>query len=267
MASSPETPESVPEPGSGHGDGGSDGNGSEERVTAAARLLALQATDTEADRLRARLERLEEREEHAARRADVTAWEQRLAAHESRIGELTTVIETAEETGASLDAQKSRLEQQLKTVIAPREAEALMHEIATVDEQRDANETAELLALEELTEVESALAAHRAGEDACRAALAAAEEALARAVAGIESELAELDRRRAEERAAIDGSMLLTYDRVRGQLGVAIAELSGKMCGGCHLDLSAAEIDTVREAAALAGGVADCPQCGRILVP
>jgi predicted nucleic acid-binding Zn-ribbon protein len=46
---------------------------------------------------------------------------------------------------------------------------------------------------------------------------------------------------------------------------VAAAALNGSRCEGCHLDLSAAELDEVR-AVARAGDVADCPQCGRLLV-
>ena len=42
------------------------------------------------------------------------------------------------------------------------------------------------------------------------------------------------------------------------------ATLAGSRCEGCHLDLSAAEVDTVKEGVA-EGGLADCPQCGRLL--
>ncbi len=48
----------------------------------------------------------------------------------------------------------------MKTVIAPREAEALMHEMSTLDEQTDALDTAELEALEEQSDVDDRLTAH-----------------------------------------------------------------------------------------------------------
>ena len=73
-------------------------------------------------------------------------------------------------------------------------------------------------------------------------------------------------RQRAEAaRAGMSESVLARYDRLRGNQGVAVARLNGKRCEGCHLDLSAAEVDEVKEAAA-ASGVTDCPQCGRMLV-
>ncbi len=46
---------------------------------------------------------------------------------------------------------------------------------------------------------------------------------------------------------------------------MAVAALVGKQCQGCHLELAAAEIDTVKEEAA-ATGVTDCPDCGRLLI-
>ena len=60
-------------------------------------------------------------------------------------------------------------------------------------------------------------------------------------------------------------ALLSTYDRKRAALGVAVARLVGKQCQGCHLELSAAEIDTVKDEAADTG-VTDCPDCGRLLI-
>ena len=45
---------------------------------------------------------------------------------------------------------------------------------------------------------------------------------------------------------------------------LAAATLAGSRCEGCHLDLSAAEVDIVKDSVAK-GGLADCPQCGRLL--
>jgi predicted nucleic acid-binding Zn-ribbon protein len=46
---------------------------------------------------------------------------------------------------------------------------------------------------------------------------------------------------------------------------VAVAKLDGSRCSGCHLDLSRSELDAVKHVGA--GEFADCPQCGRLLVP
>jgi hypothetical protein len=239
----------------------------EEAPTIAGRLLALQAIDTESDQLRTRLEHLDERAEQRACAEAVAEWERATGSSERRIVELTAAIEAAERRGEEHDAQGERFERQLKTIIAPREAEALMHEIETLEAQRDANETAELEALEELSSIETALVTHLGEERGHRDALASADEALARTVGEIDEARTALETRRGEARGEIDDATLRSYDRIRAHLGVAVARLEGKMCGGCHLDLSAAEIDTVREDATQGAGASDCPQCGRMLVP
>ncbi len=234
-------------------------------ATVPERLLVLQRIDTEADQLRHRRERLPELEQVATRTEQLGTWEAERGRMRARIDELTTAIESAEARGEGLAADKQRLEAQLKTVIAPREAEALMSEIASVDTRRDELDDQELADLTEQTELEDRLAAHLEEEPALRAALGHADEALGRVVADIDRELDGLDERRAEVRADLDAAVLARYDRVREQLGVAVAALEGRRCAGCHLDLSAAEVDTAREESA-GTGYTDCPQCGRMLV-
>jgi predicted nucleic acid-binding Zn-ribbon protein len=158
-----------------------------------------------------------------------------------------------------------RLEGQLKTVIAPREAEALMHEIATIEAERDELDNKELEALEQQSSYDDELATHLGVEEGIRFAARQADDALAAEVADIDAELATLAEQRATHRSELSAELLATYDRKRSALGVAVAALVGKQCQGCHLELSAAEIDTVREEAA-ATGVTDCPDCGRLLI-
>ncbi len=121
--------------------------GTSEPGSAATRLLELQRVDTEADQLTLRRERLAEREQLAAASAQLAEWERARAQMRARMDELTATIERSEADAAEIATHKQRLEAQLKTVIAPREAEALMHEISTLDEQTDAVETTELEAL------------------------------------------------------------------------------------------------------------------------
>lgn len=228
-------------------------------------LLALQAVDTDADQLAHRRANSEVRAQFVTASGAATRWEHRRDELEQRIAELGATIESAEERGAELLVHRQRLDQQLKTVIAPREAEALMQEIATIESQRDELDISELEALEEQSVADDQLAAHLGDEPSVRAAAGAAADALNAEVAEIDAELARLDGRRADLRAALAESLLATYDRKRAALGVAVAPLVGKQCQGCHLELSAAEVDTVKDEAAVSG-VTDCPDCGRLLI-
>ena len=233
--------------------------------TTATRLLGLQRVDTAADQLTNRRERLPEREEFAAASAQLMDWERRRSVMRSRMDELTAHIERSEVEAADIADHKARLEAQMKTVIAPREAEALMHEIATLDAQTDALDTAELEALEEQSEIDDRLSEHLRSEPALRDAVQASDAALQQATSTLEAELDGLAVARADQRAGMSETTLARYDRVRSSSGVAVAKLVGHRCEGCHLDLSAAEVDDVKDEAAASDGVAECPNCGRML--
>lgn len=234
--------------------------------TTAGRLAALQDLDTQIDQLTHRRATLPEREALAAATEQMKHWESERTAMRNRLDELESAIERAETEAAELSTNTERLQAQLKTVIAPREAEALMHEIETLDGQRDVVETAEIEALEEQARVDDELTSHLTRESSFRDAMGSADGALAAVVSEIDADLGRLIERRNEARDRLSDSLLARYDRIRQSSGVAVARLDGRRCEGCHLDMSAAEADDVKDEAAASGGIADCPQCGRILL-
>lgn len=229
------------------------------------RLLALQAIDTELDQLETRRRKLPEREELAARELEVTEWEQRRVAMRGRLDELERQIADEEENSGQAAVHRARLEAQLKTVIAPREAEALMHEIETETARIDELDIAEIEALEEQARIDDDLTTHLGAEEALRQGQREAETTLQAALSEMEEAEASLRERGLDARSGLAEAAISRYERVRGQLGVAVAALHGRQCEGCHLDLSAAEVDEVKEQAA-STGLADCPHCGRMLV-
>jgi uncharacterized protein len=228
------------------------------------RLLELQAVDTATDQLRHRRANLPELADARSARQALLDWERTGAELRGRLEELGDVIDGTEHESAEIDRHRTRLEGQLRTVIAPREAEALQHEIRTLVERRSQADDRELAALEAQADVDTELSVHLSTEHALRAKFGDADRALAEAEADVGRELAALESRRDELRAGLDPSVLARYDGLRAQLGVAIARLVGSRCDGCHLDLSALELERVR--AAPDGELTECPQCGRLLV-
>ncbi|MFP5489581.1 MAG: C4-type zinc ribbon domain-containing protein, partial [Acidimicrobiia bacterium] len=103
-------------------------------------------------------------------------------------------------------------------------------------------------------------------EETLRDAFLGADAALSSATTDIDAELQRIAERLQGLRDAVAPKLLKRYDRLRTNHVVAAASLAGSRCDGCHLDLSAAEVDEVRATAASADGVAECPQCGRLLV-
>lgn len=230
-----------------------------------AALLALQVVDTAIDAIANRRPRLSEL---AARREAAAAVDQlraRMADADRVRSAAEGEIDSAEAATAAVTAKRARLEAQLKRVIAPREAEALMTEIAVLDAERGEIDERELAAMEAQAAAESSLAELAALEPALIAALAEAERVLADANGVLDAELDALGAQRAVAAAALSTDELSAYDAARRQFGgVGVAALEGHRCNGCHLDLSATELDVVRSAPA--GEPGECPHCGRFLV-
>jgi hypothetical protein len=228
-------------------------------------LLALQLLDTQLDALDGRRKRLAERaavdaaaSAHAAHVAERTRWE-------TTRDEAERAIERAEEEGAALDTKQRRLEAQLRTVIAPREAEALMSEIATLKAKHGELDDVELAAMEQQAEAETALAELAEREPPLLLALSQARSALAAAAAAIDAEATTVRQQRDAASAALEEAERATYTALRSRFGgVAIAQLDRRSCTGCHVDLSPMELDRVK--AAPAGELPECPNCSRLLV-
>ena len=227
-------------------------------------LLELQAAETMADQLRHRRGHLAERDQVQSARNALVRWDHARSVMRQRLDELTELIERSESTSHDIDAQRTSLHKKLKTVIAPREAEALQRELAALEQRRSELDDEELAALEEQARLDDDLAAHLRQEPSLRDALMSADAALSAAEADIDGELERIAGRLEGLRSQVDAAVLQRYDRLRTNHVVAAAPLSGSRCEGCHLDLSAAEVDGVREAAA--HGISDCPHCGRLLV-
>lgn len=229
-------------------------------------LLALQEIDHELDQLAAHAKRLPSRATLAAADDAHRAWAAERAGHVAVVDRAGEAIARAEHDAAQLDAKRSNLEGKLKTIIAPREAEALMHEIATVKAQRDAVDDVELQAMEEQSEAEGAIEVLDGREPALQSAIADARAVLDADLAVIGAELDSWRAKRVEAVAALSADDLATYDQLRQRFGgIGIVHLEGgHRCSGCHIDLSASEVDVVK--ATPAGELAECPHCGRLVV-
>jgi predicted nucleic acid-binding Zn-ribbon protein len=229
-------------------------------------LLELQAADTMADQLRHRRANLLEREQLQATKNDLIRWDQTLQTIRRRLDELNAEVERAEQRSHAIDTKKSKLQAQLKTVIAPREAEALQSGIAALDRERAELDDVELAALDEQSRLDDELQGLLANEETLRKAFLGADAALSTAQTDIDGELARIGARLQGLRDAVDANVLKQYDRLRQHHVVAAGGLSGSRCDGCHLDLSAVELDEVRATAAETDGIAECPHCGRLLL-
>jgi uncharacterized protein len=230
-------------------------------------LLALQLHDTHLDALDGRRKRLPERAAVASARAELAELAEERARLQSIVQAAATSIEQAEASGVDLDTKQRRLEAQLKTVIAPREAEALMHEIELLQSKHSELDDAELEAMERQGDAEAAMAELDAREPALLEAAAAADALLAQAEAAIAEEVAAITSQRAEAAASVTDSEMSLYTSMRARHGgMGIAQLERHTCTGCHVDLSQVEYERVVADTAASPELPECPHCARLLV-
>lgn len=231
------------------------------------RLLLVQQHDTEADQLRHRLNALPERARLDAKMTEIAALEAQVADLTERRAAIGRDLKRLEDEVAIVEARRSETDAKLYggAVNAARELQALQDELASLKRRQTSLEDDELELMEAAEPLDADL--ERLGAEQAAADEEATE--LTAALAEAESSVsAELERAVAAREASVDGldeELLTEYERLRRELGgVAVARLAGTSCGGCHLSLSAVEVDRIRKTPA--GAMVHCEECGRILV-
>ncbi len=163
------------------------------------------------------------------------------------------------------DDKLIKLNKQLKTVIAPREAEALQREIATVTTERSAldDRELELMGVVEAAELKKSELAPL--QTSAKSVMASATMALSSAKQKIDAEIAVLTEQRSAQALVVPQSLMTTYEAKRKHRpDGAVCRLTGPTCGSCHLDISQGEINSMR--AMQANEFPECPHCGSFIV-
>lgn len=231
------------------------------------KLLDLQQLDSTIDHLSHRRRTLPEQvrlDELQSRRTDVASRQGRA---QTTVDDLARAQRKADADVEQVKARRARDQQRIDSglVTDPKQLQAMQHEIETLIRRISDLEDDELAVMEQLEQAQhelDSLTGELAEVDA-----ATAEQESARDVAL--SEIHERTKQAQEERdllaADIPADLLALYDRLRVQFGgVGVGALHQKRCGGCRLEVGAA--DLARIAAAPADEVLRCEECNRILV-
>ena len=239
----------------------------EEPRSSLERLLAIQEQDTAVDQLVHRRDHLPERAALVEHEGRVSAVEAEQSSREERREELAATIARLQTDVGALEARIAEVTRTMHSgaVTVPRELQALQHEQESLRRRQDHLETEELEIMEEL----DPLTEEVAGLDGRLEELATERERLADALlqaeVDLEEELTAVTGRRAAAADGVDAELLATYEGLRGELGgIAVARLVGSVCGGCHLGLSAVEVDRIKKQPPDA--LVRCDECGRLLV-
>lgn len=224
-------------------------------------ILTLQTIDDEAAALRAALSDTERRlqgdEELLAARRELADLETRLSSVRQRQRRLEDQVE-------SLSDRISREEERLYngSVKVIKELQSLQAEVEHLKANRSTLEDELIGVLDEAEAIDrerqEAFARVRALEERWEKH---AQE-LRREVRRLTSELAQREARREAQKAKINPRALQLYEDLRRRKGgMAVARISGGTCTGCRVAIP----DAMRRKAMSPLGLAQCPNCERIL--
>jgi len=235
--------------------------------TALEALLALQDADSAVDRLRHRRARLAARTvlaeleaRLAGKAAEAAAIDEARRAHEARLAELASEVE-------ELVSRTARLDDHLRAGEAAsfRDEEALAAEMGSLGNRRGELDDEQLVVMEAIEELEGELSRLASERSAIGSEIASVRLAIGAAETEIDTEIATIAIGRADAAARVPDGLLDEYERLRDRLdGVGVARLVNGSCDGCHLAVSASELDHLRHAGP--DEIVRCAQCGRILV-
>ena len=232
-----------------------------------ARLLDVQDHDTVVDQLRHRRATLPERTE--------------LANVERQLGTLDARTKELRITRDELGARQAALEQQIEAsrtrrdvlekrlfggqVAAARELQVMNEEVKHLTRHITELEDREIEVMEGLEPLDVELSAGDVARDALESERDRLRGAIGATEVALDAELAAETRARDAAASEVRDDLLTRYEQLRAKLGgTGAARLVSGSCSGCHLALSAMELDRIRKAPPDA--VITCEQCGRILV-
>lgn len=229
-------------------------------------LLAVQEHDTTADQLEHRRRTLPARASLERAMAELKDHEVTMSEVEARRHELGRSQQRLEDEIASLRAKAEEHDRTLYsgTVTGARELQALQDEIAALGRRASTLEDQVLEIMEQAEPVDAELAVVTRTRDELDERAASLRAEIAEAEVEIDEELASVRAEREQLVSSVEPELMVEYERLRPHVGgIAIAPLVNGHCGGCHLALSAVELDRIKKLPD--EELVHCEECGRLL--
>jgi predicted nucleic acid-binding Zn-ribbon protein len=231
------------------------------------RLLDLQELDSRADQLRHQLATIPEVKELAALDAERAELDSQARDVRILVEDLDREQRKADADVEQVKARRTRDQQRMDQglVSNPKDLERMQGELVSLERRITSLEDTELEVMERLETAQAdlhELQAHLENLDRRAAELQAARDKKA---GEIDVELADIAGRRKTTADGLADDLLTLYDRLRQQKnGVGAAALRARRCGGCSLELTAADLSVIAKAPS--DEVLRCEECNRILV-
>jgi uncharacterized protein len=230
-------------------------------------LLVLQEHDTTAEQVRHRRLTLPQREQLAAHRQELASVEQQTVTVQGQRDEVARTQKRLEDEVASVEAKVVDVNTKLYggSITSPRELQALQDDEAALKRHQTNVEDKVIEQMELAVPLDDDLERLQTRRADLERLVADTEVALTVAEAECDVELEAVLAERDGIAADLEPAQIEKYEQLRHDLGgIGVARLVGTNCGGCHLTLSAVELDRIRHAPA--GEMVFCGECGRLLV-
>jgi predicted nucleic acid-binding Zn-ribbon protein len=229
-------------------------------------LLAVQEHDTAADQIAHRKTTLPARAELEQVMDRIVEVEKETVDVEARRHDLVRAQQRLEDEITSLTDKAVAHDKTLYsgTISNPRELQAMQDEIAALRRRIGQLEDQEIELMEQIEPLDADLARLTAEQQELDRRGTASRRSIAEDEVLLDDELAAVQAERDLIAAAVEPDLLVEYDKLRPRAGgIAIARLVGGSCGGCHLSLSAMEVDRIKHLPP--DEPAYCEECGRLL--
>lgn len=150
-------------------------------------------------------------------------------------------------------------------VANPKDLQRMQQELVSLDRRISDLEDAELEVMERLETAQAELEELNARVETADERLAALAAARDKKAADLEEEVVKVARERKVAAEGLPQDLMNLYTRIREQKGgVGAAALRARRCGGCSLELTAADLGSIAKAPT--DEVLRCEECDRILV-
>jgi uncharacterized protein len=158
---------------------------------------------------------------------------------------------------------QDRIDQGL--VSNPKDLERMQHELVSLERRISSLEDTELEVMEQLESAQSELSSLQEQLAGIEESLAATKERRDEKAGTVNDELVKVSDERKQTASGMPEDLMALYTKLREQKGgVGAAALRARRCGGCRLELNAADLAVIAKAPS--DEVLRCEECNRILV-
>jgi uncharacterized protein len=231
------------------------------------KLLDVQELDSTLDQLRHRLATMPQTAELRALATSRTEINDRLRDVQISVDDLTRAQKRADADVEQVKARRKRDQDRMAQglVSNPKDLERMQHELVSLERRINELEDTELEVMEQLENAQSeldTLTKQLAETDARIEEVTRDRDASA---AKVNEQLAQATDERKTTASGMPEDLMALYTNLREQKGgVGAAALRARRCGGCSLELNAADLGVIAKSPS--DEVLRCEECNRILV-